>query len=118
MQDNADHWEHKGFLVKDRRNSDELFKIVGYEVSQQPAALRLPCRRSVALHHELSTLITAASVSRTSSQHTLGVWMWELFFTGHCFACRMQFTGSSNATTDLGYASGPLAAGSCLPCGA
>ena len=118
MHDIADHWEKQGFLVKDRRNSDELLNIVGCEVCQQPAALRLPCRRSVALHHELSKLITSAFVSRTSLHHTLGVWMWEPVFTGHCYACRMLFTDSLNATKDLAYDCGPLAVKSCLPCDA
>ena len=39
--------EDVGFLVKDRRCYDELVKILGYELVQKPATIRLPLAKAL-----------------------------------------------------------------------
>eukprot|EP00959_Pyramimonas_sp_CCMP1952_P005305 111747-Pyramimonas_sp.AAC.1 len=72
----ADDLVELGFKVADRRESNEMDKVVGYEIQQHPARLRLPAPKAAALCEAMLYLERRPWVSLDAVSSLLGVWVW------------------------------------------
>ncbi|CAK0868950.1 unnamed protein product [Prorocentrum cordatum] len=82
----ADDLVELGLKVTDRRESDEVDKVVGYEIQQHPARLRLPAPKAAALYEAMLYLERRTWVSLDAVSSLLGVWVWAALLARHWLA--------------------------------
>jgi len=76
MNQVADGWESIGFHVPDRRVSERIFRVIGYEIESRPAEVRLPRTKAAELHSELTDILRPRVVEVARLSHAMGVWVW------------------------------------------
>lgn len=79
----ADDLVELGFKVTDRREDNEVDKIVGYEIQRNPARLRLPGPKAAALYEAMLFLERRSWVSLDVVSSVLGVWVWAALLARH-----------------------------------
>ena len=76
MEAVAEAREEVGFRVSDRRTMEDVFKVIGYEITSSPTEVRLPRKRVAALYDETTDLLRPRRVLFAHLSHAMGVWVW------------------------------------------